>query len=418
MLALFALAMTLLWIPWVPEIATTPRWALLGVGVSLFLLSRPVRPSSAHWLLLALLAWSTLTLAWSPAFWAGIERWAQLALLASTFALASTLSAPEKREVRAAFLLGISINAAIAAAQLLGWQGIPQAVAPAGTFANKNFLGEAAAIALVWALSSRSWWAVPGAALALALPYSRVAWLAAFVCLPVAVWRSPLRHARYWATLIAVAGFCVAMYVRSWGAGDRSIDTRWSLWQDTLAAVTHAGSGIGSFGALYPLLQLTAPEGLWAFGRIPGNPHSDVVLLIFELGTPAALLAGALLLLLWSAADDELRYPLLALAVVACISFPLLNPTTGFVAAVLAGLACRRRAHARDAVALGGDRLAPGGRIKLAVDDHGRRNPGRGDLSSVAAPARGGELRAGADQPGRSDAGAGVPQASAGRLAP
>lgn len=418
--ALAFLTTTLAWTG-VAEAADTPRWALLSVAAPFLLIGRAPtpRPSAAACLALFLIvAWASL--AWSPSLWDGLDRCWKLSLLAMLAALGASLSDREWRLAVLGFAAGVATNGALAILQWAEWPPaldlIHQIGTPAGTFVNKNRLAEAAALAFVALAATadrRLWWFCPPILAALLLPFSKGAILAAAAPLAILAWR---RSVWLFAALAGALGGAV-LFLLPRLMSDIGIATRLSLWSDTLAALSPFGRGAGSWPALYPQFQRAHWEKIFSFGLVPEGPHADPLLLAFEFGLAALLLAWPLFVAFREGPDDA-RAVLLAFCVAGLFAFPLALPASGFIAALAFGRAVRVRAAVRrgndlrrgDVQGRAGDGLAVG-------DPEGDR-PGRGDIPVLAAFARGAGDDVVADGPGRSHPRARLRQVGAAARAP
>lgn len=162
-----------------------PRWALVGVGVWLFV--RPVQITAGHFVMVLLVGWGALSLTWSAFPLDGIDALARLIFLTGAFFVGSSLTS--LRPVYLGFALALGVSSVIAIAQqFFGLNWFFQAVVPAGLFINKNTMAEIAVLVLVAVTAERMWWAVPLILPAALLPLSRgalvalAAGLITFVC--------------------------------------------------------------------------------------------------------------------------------------------------------------------------------------------------------------------------------------------
>lgn len=399
--------LTLFCVPVLADPGGFPRWLLLSALLPLLYAASPAplactRPAAAlGWLFLA---GAALTLSWSPNPADAAWGWWQLVLLALAFALAAAQTPAGWIWLRRAFLAGLTVNGVIAAAWMLGIDaGLPSFAPPSATFANRLFLAEAGAIALAWAVSSRSWWAVPGCALAALLPQSRGALLALIVA---AAWWALRR--RSWPALLPIAALtALGAWIASGRGFDGSSEARLAVAQDTLAALSPAGWGLGSFWTMYPAIAATPAPAVWRFDIGVPHAYSAYLQLAAELGLLALPLA-ALLVFAWWRADDELRPPLLVVAGLGLAGVPHLSPVAGIVAACLAGRACRRRDD-RGAAWRDGRSPVPGADPhRQPVGDPARADPRRGVVSAARPDPRRGGVDPGAVPGDRPAAGAGL----------
>jgi O-antigen ligase len=401
--------------------------AFVGCGalllVTLWLLGRdavrivPRRSLDAP--VLALVAWSAASLLWSAnryqAF-TSCSRWAAAGLVYLLVSRRMT----EPAAVRLV-LLGPAAAAGAASAlglaqALLDFAWVPQVVAPAATFANKNLAAQFVVIALPVAaalfVSARSRIADWSLAVVLALggaylvhATTRSAWLAAAMaagsCLLAATPHAGplLRRLRGGAKPLAAASGLLLMLSLSTGResppapvpggavaaseamasrGAESVRIRLLVWRDTLVMIGRApwlGVGAGNHGVKYALFA--APDDPLDARLLPEAVHNDYLQLAAELGivgiglllwlarrTLHALRAAAA-----SAAPDDRRIlalgifaSLVALATEACFSFPLQRAIPPLLAGAWLGVLAswEPRAAARSAELAAGWRKAAG----------------------------------------------------------
>lgn len=328
--------MAVLFVPWISGAATTPRWALLSIGVpilmSIFSTYRLV--TKIDMLGLAFIGWCAVTLAWSPGPYEGIQNLWELLLIAGLFCLGARL--PDLRPVVIGFGLGIAVNSGFLLFQMAGFHPVAAVQCCAGLFVNPNFLAEPAALVLIGAIGYRLFWLVPGILPAVLLTGVRGP-LVALGCAGLAwLWF------RSKATTVALAGVgLVAMFfVITDPAHNNSGAQRMTMWGDMLPVMTPLGNGLGSFYTLYPG---HAPHANTLVTR-PTHAHNDFLEIAYETGLPGILLFGALLAFaLWGRWETE-RLMLLAFMTEAAFGFPLHFPATIFLAALCAGRLCAGRA--------------------------------------------------------------------------
>lgn len=342
-MAFLVFALTLAWVPWFWEPGQASRWFLLSACLPLMFMVAPVANTAANRLLACWLGFAALSLLWATSFWDGANALWKLALFGMAFILVQSLTPGQWTRVLLAFCLGMAINAVILFTQHAGLVFVPGIDSnPAALFANKNYLGEALAVAFAVALF-RKWWALAFLlAVALALPVAKGALAAVALMALWWVWGRS-RWAAVTLALLAVNGVIL------WSLQHplpESLVQRFSMWSDTLNALVPLGHGIGSFWTAYPAFQATAPMDLWNFGTGPDNPHSDLVSLLSDLGA-GAVFPLLLALLAYRGAGHVERAALVVFLGCGLSGFPLLNPVTGFMAACLAGRACRPRPGVR-----------------------------------------------------------------------
>jgi len=331
--AAVAFLLTVAFVPWFTNAATAPRWALLSVAVPalLYISGRNVRHAEYASLLgLAFLAYAAASLAWAPDPYQGAWLLWQWALLAGCFVVGARL--PSLRPVVIAAGIGLAISGALAIAQAFGWRGIPQNNAPAGLFVNRNYLAEAAVLALVGAVGYRLWWLAVALVPAVVLPTARGAAVALAGVGAAWLWTRS-RATALW--LIALGMIGVSL---TFSAHNASMAQRLDLWKSTVAGLTWAGSGIGSFYARFPSHAPSWP----LLEHRPVHAHSDPLELVYEFGIGAAPIGALLVILMWGPLTPA-RAMLLAFLIEGAFGFPLRWPVTAFLAALAAGHLCRER---------------------------------------------------------------------------
>jgi hypothetical protein len=320
------LAATAFW-PGIVDGATAPRWAVLGVLVPLcLLLAGParVRPMVAL-AALAFLGAAALSISWAPDRLSATDELVHMTILAAAMWLGASLD--DLSPFWGGAAAGVSISVLLAVAQTFGFDGVPQAVSPAGLFGNKNVLAEACLLALVVA------WALPFALLGLALAGSKAALGAATVML--AVWlrkRAPLASKAILAGLVLALVWLVA-------SGNESFSIRLGYWTEAASAMTPLGHGIGSFAAFNPEAEFA---------------HSEVIQLAFEMGLIGLLLVGVYAYAMGgidvgAGVGPELVV-LVGVGAVSLFGFALHMPLTAVAASLAVGRLARARMLARGGV--------------------------------------------------------------------
>lgn len=319
------LVATAFW-PYIAGAALTPRWAIAGLSVYF------MTPLA---LLFCLYCFAVLPVD-------AAVRWS---IIAGAFSFGTKLKNIDGLIL--AFAAGVAISGVIALFQIFGWAFIPQAVSPAGLFVNKNYMGEAAVLALVARdLCVRrslfdvqfSFPIVVGCLLALVLSTSRASWLALFAAALVTIRWTPRR------TLLVLALAGVLILGMAELGGTASVFQRLALWNAGVREFRWFGAG----APLEPL-------------------HNDFLQTIFELGLGAAVpfgVAGYLVVMRSSQAQSFL----VATAIIATFGFPLHLPATVWFIAVVAGhLVGNQPVSSRTCVVAprpaGGDQLVPVGRV-------------------------------------------------------
>lgn len=345
LLGAYAFAIGVVFWPGTPGASISPRWALIGMGVWLFV--KPVLITTQHVAILLLLTWSALTLTWSQFGYDGVDAWLRLFFLCGAFWMGSSVDS--LRPVYIGFALSLGVSSVIVIAQWYGWQGIPQSVSPAGLFMNKNTVAEISALVLVGLVASKLWRFVPFVVPALIIPQSRAAIMAVGVALVVS-------HVRRPAILFGLMGFLVtviALWAMQHPLG--SFSDRWSYYTDTARQLTFFGHGLGSFNGLFPSFASSDTLAVRT-----DHVHNDYLEAVFEIGIVAVFIWWALFAVLARAVDSPERTVLIAVAVEMLFAFPLHLPCTAFLAALCLGHLCRDRAVVRNSVTDGGVSLQAG----------------------------------------------------------
>lgn len=295
-------------IPPFPMGAIEPRWAILAVGTAGILVTRPTR---ARRLSLAVACCAT-TLLWSPDPWSGFDQLVHLAILAGCFIVGVEFGSD-------AFYVGAALGLMPSLIVSLVGIDVGSLHPNAGLFYNKNTLGEAAAILACFVCAKYAALlitpphfyrklllpAVPF--LAVGLSGSRAAILAvAFVV---------GRHSRFLFVtgMLIAAGLC---WLLPWSA--ESVTARLVAWQTLSANLTLFGHGLGSVPDVLPIIR---------------HAHNDVLELVYQLGIFAIPLYVVAIVGLIAPGSDALW----AFGILALVAFPLQNPLSAALGAVVLG---------------------------------------------------------------------------------
>lgn len=301
-----AFAISVAFVPGISGAATSPRWAI--AALSLFFLDWRALPfvavcfavldfdAAVHWAIVsAAFCWG---LKYDPDT-SGMER------------------ATVKRTVQA-FSMGIGISSIAAVLQSAGWSVIPQAIAPAGLFVNKNILGEAACLALIASLTYRQWLASVMVLPALLLTTTRAAWLGASIGLLF------ILPARWRLSVLAIMPFLVLLI---WWLGylnEATLLQRLSLWQDAVGNLSWLGNGS------YDYSTVTY--------RDP-HLHNDWLQLVYELGVVGLIPLAVILAASWN--PQAIPF-VAALLIIGSFGFPLQMPAAAWFAAFITGYSLGR----------------------------------------------------------------------------
>lgn len=351
LLAAFSFALTLIFIPTISGAATAPRWAFLAILVPIYWTLRDERArwTLGHALGLMVLGWAGLSLLWTPQpLYEGLEGYLRLLLLAGLFSIGVSLES--LKPVYVGLALGMTVNSAIAVMQAFGWDGIPQAVSPAGLFLNKNYLAEPAALVLIALIGHRMWAFIPGVLPSLILPMHRGSMLALAAVATYWVWtKSRLLALVLMAFMVLGA---VTFLARDRGDGvaywtNDSFSGRWQIWSDTVDGMTWLGNGVGSFYIRYA----SHATHFDLMKSRPVHAHNDYLEAAYELGPGIIPLIGLLAFCFMGHLGPE-RFVFLGFLAQAGTNFPTYFPVTGALAGLLAGYLCRDRSLLRYHVAV------------------------------------------------------------------
>lgn len=310
------------WVPWWLSPGSQPRWVVLYLAVPLALLFVRLRPSPAHWMLAAWLAFSTASVLWSADPIASILWASRFALLAGAFCLGSALASPR--------WLMAGMSAGLVPAILTG------------SFFNPQFLAEVAAPLLAFGLLAPGWWRLTSLAAAPALFLANQPGATLASALAVAVFFS--LRVRWLSLPFAAAAITAA----AWVTAPASIWNRLEIWRDALPLLSPLGVGLGNFAPAYAALPSHTSTDFLSGAVAIEFAHNELLHFAVETGAASLLLVAVGCYALrggWH--DVHHRSPergaLLALGVSACIAFPFHDPAAGFLGAVLAGWLCRPR---------------------------------------------------------------------------
>lgn len=295
-------------IPAFPMGAISPRWAILALGTAGTLVTVPMRVRH----LSPVVACCATTLLWSPDPYAGFDQLVHLTILGMAFLVGAKLGADS-------FFLGAILGLLPSLAVIVLRIDVGALHPNAGLFYNKNSLGEAAAILACFVSAKYASLlitpphfyrklllpAVPF--LAVGLSGSRAAILAvAFVV---------GRHSRFLFVtgLLIAAGLC---WLLPWSA--ESVTARLIAWRTLAINLTLFGHGLGSVPDVLPVIR---------------HAHNDVLELVYQLGIFAIPLYVVAIVGLTGPGSDALW----AFGILALVAFPLQNPLSAALGAVVLG---------------------------------------------------------------------------------
>ena len=302
------------------------RWTLICCVLPLLAWDIKPRLTAGHYLGLAFLIYSAVSIAWTPVAYDGWNQLIQFVFLGLAFCYGA-----ETKSLRTFYIgsaLALTISGFFAVAQKFGYAGVDQYIPPGGLFGNKNFMGEAAALCIVAMIAERLWWYLPGLFLPLGLSTCKGAMLGFAVALMVYLW------SRYrWVSIsIAIAVALGALYGLGHPSMTHTLIQRADAWKDALDGLTFWGRGVGSFYSAFPEFATRMPPQLLTFPEA----HNDTLQMVYELGPGALPFLGLEAYALYRARETE-RLVLIAFFVEGLTEFPLYMPFTSLVAALAIG---------------------------------------------------------------------------------
>jgi len=224
------------------------------------------------------------------------------------------------------FSLGVAVSGIVAIMQVAGWDGVQQLIHPGGLFLNKNFMGEAACLALVMALQYRLWPVAVFLLPPLLLSGSRASFLATYL---VSFFFLSRRFQ------IGMLFFGAAIVLVAWKIGATnnvaSMDQRLMIWSMALPELKIFGSGAYDYSTI--------------LHREP-NLHNDWLQLIYEFGIIGLVPMAAVYL---SAINGALPF-VMVLVVIATFGFPFHLPATAWFIAFVIGAMVGRNSDERRAL--------------------------------------------------------------------
>lgn len=330
-LGLLAFAVSVAYWPDIPGYAAAPKWLVMALGAVVLLWNCRIRVTPAQWTGLAFLGWCLFSVLWHPVPAYGFDALIQLAMLAAIFCIASSL--PDLDQMFVGLALGVSVSALLTISEWYGYVLVTQVTQYGGLFANRNLLGEAAALAVAGCAVRRLWWYLPGPVVALFFADCRGAYLGLFAAL--VVWLA--KRVPWWTAALVVLAVIVSPIVLL-HHGTLNATLRLAAWMDAFDGLTVFGRGIGSFYVAMPEYGFR----LGHFGTQFAHAHNDAIELLFETGIPGFVLFAGFVALCLRGASEADRIPVAAFFAAGLVGFPLHEPVTGMVAAACAGHLCGR----------------------------------------------------------------------------
>jgi hypothetical protein len=329
-----------LYVPAIPGAALTSRWAFLSIALPFMAYYASPRRTLGAFLGATFLGGALLSLAWSPILYDALNGTWMLCLMALGY-MVGTWAKIE--DVYTGFAWGVCLSVIPLGLQLTGLWPLQQSSGPSGLFVNKNFLAEAALIALIPAAYywRRLWPTLPGLIVCAAIPFSKGVVVAG--CAVMVAWLWPRSKA------LSIITFLLCVNGALFYALDRqfpTVDHRLAIWQDTVDGLTGLGHGIGSYRAVYPKYASRSDT----LASRPEHAHNEYLEIAFEHGILLAVFMAFAGVLLASAKEPE-RLILIAIFTLALFSFPLRLPATAFMFALVAGHVGNRGLLLGDAIA-------------------------------------------------------------------
>ncbi len=311
-----AFLLTLAIWPWWANASVAPKSIVLCFGLiaCLFVFRKAIKLSSWG---LALCVYAALSALWAPIWPDTLGGLWQVLVL--TLGLSLGAICPVDKVLRW-FSYGVLLNIALAFAQHNGFflQILSTDFQPAGTFVNKNFLGEVVALAFVFAVIDRRWALALAIAPGFWLAQSKEAVAAAILGIASSIWP------RAWPLVLAP----LALAAYWWNP--TSFAVRFSLWSEALAGASLLGHGIGQF---YTMIPFYSSDTLVLRND---HAHNLWIELFFELGAFGLVWSVAIFTVAYWRAHSA-RPLVLALAALCTVGFPLWLPNTLFISSLLLG---------------------------------------------------------------------------------
>jgi hypothetical protein len=289
---------------------------------------------------LVFVVWCFLNFFWSMGKLDTINQLYHILLLAGVFFVASAET--DLKPTAIALGCGVAVSAVIALLQLSGYHPVAAVTqgsfgwGGAGLFLNKDFFAQVASPSLLLSAGLGLWAMVPAALFAVVATTSREAWIATVVGGMVLLWwKLPsLQWRIFCAFVLLVVGAVLLRFDLNFLHGGRltSLNDRLAFWQYTLPNITWLGYGLGTYPLLWPGWQ---------------HAHNEFLELAFEIGGGVVPLIGVFVYALGGSVSLPARAALVSLLVSACTYFPFHQPTTAFLAALLAGHLCGGRDRLR-----------------------------------------------------------------------
>lgn len=343
------LATALAFVPGWHDPSVAPKLAVLSIGLpALLLAARLPAMNLGHKLMAAWLGYSAMTLLWTTDFWGGVAGLWLLTLIAIAFWLGSNLQTAPTWTLYG-FGYGVAVSGVLVVLEQFTQTEFQAAIPNSGLFVNKNFLAEAGAVLLVWALLQRKFLLAFALIPTLWFTNCRSAVLALVVAVAVMFWHKSR------AAAIGLVAVLASVMVWDLPSLETSATARVAYWYAALRNLTPFGHGLGSFYVDFPLLG----SNMDTYTTRPEFPHNELINWLYTLGL-GAIFPLALALWCFHRADAATARPVLAAcAVVSFFGFPLQLPFSAALFGLVAGCAIRHRCSVRPVVLPGRADLQP-----------------------------------------------------------
>ena len=158
-------------------------------------------------------------------------------------------------------------------------------------------------------------------------------------------------RSRILAGLLALLSICaVVIWIDQRSS---SILERWTIWRETIPALSFRGYGIGSYYFLYPFITQAFDTTL----ARPEHPHNELMEIWFELGFIGTFIYATLVAAAYRVADSVSRCIMVAFVTMGMFEFPSHVPVTAFLGALVLGYSVRRGSSIWAKYEQGGSRL-------------------------------------------------------------
>jgi hypothetical protein len=315
---LLGIAIMIAFIPSVVGAVVPTAWAVMWLAMPVYLFKCKIKMTTIHWLGLLFLSYASISLIWSPHGTYDLLQWFAIA---SVFVWSAELK--DIKPIVVGLAIGLIASDVVAILQYFDVNLVFKFThRPAGLFINSNIFAETSGMMLILILIYKLYWFIP-----VTIPGLMVSSRAVILGLSAAFLVWAWKQSKILALSISGIGVLIVSQI---GLASSTSDHYWLLL-DTLSGITLSGHGIGSFAYDYPLyakhidlLQIRYLEA-----------HNDILQLIFELGIGAIPLFILIFKLL--KVDDVRQCAYIFFIVTSAFAFPLHQPITAFIVALVAG---------------------------------------------------------------------------------